>query len=152
MNLLSGNARRECPLFVKMGATTGRRYIRIERTLFFKRGKRKCAGIVLHSATLNGKQVSSNSLPTKLFYRTNLSYLFFFHSFIQRYRTSVGNAHANARHKYNTFRIRSLSTRTLFQKIGPAIRQFRLSCLQRPLKRPVVMSPCCIVAFSLEAI
>lgn len=34
----------------------------------------------------------------------------------------------------------------LFQKIGPVIRQFRLSCLQRPLKRPVVTSPCCIVA------
>lgn len=67
-------------------------------------------------------------------------------SFIQRRRTSVGNAQANARHKYNTFRIRSVSTRNLFQKIGLSIRQFRLSCLQRPLKRPVVTSPCCIVA------
>jgi len=57
-------------------------YVGIERA--FSARENGSAGVVLHSATLKEKQVSSNSLPTKLFHRTNLSHLFFFHSFIQR--------------------------------------------------------------------
>lgn len=118
----------------------------------FFRGGSGSAGVVLHSAALNGKQVSSNSLPTKLFYQTNLSYLFFFHSFMQHGTARAWETRMQARGTqiHFVFEVYRLAN-PLFQKIGPAIRQFRLSCLQRPLKRPVVMSPPCIVAFSLEA-
>lgn len=126
------------------------RDIRIEPT--FSAGEAEARGVVLHSAALNGKQVSSNSLPTKLFYQTNLSYLFFFHSFMQHgiaraWETRMQTRGTQIHFVFEVYRLAN----PLFQKIGPAIRQFRLSCLQRPLKRPVVMSPPCIVAFSLEA-
>lgn len=92
-------------------------YVGIERA--FSARENGSAGVVLHSATLNEKQVSSNSLPTKLFHRTNLSHLFFFHSFIQRQHTSVGNAHAKREaYKYTSYS-RSIDSNPLAENRPP---------------------------------